>query len=213
MNPRETLLEDLFDEFAVDQSAPLEYQSPFTNHNGSSNTSMISASIHSALKKVTPSSLHGSRSTFSSVHSTSSNGSVFNPTALFTMTNNESEQLDVFILRMNKVFTHYANVHQHHLFSERSGVQDSGHRTHRMRSNSDVHHPPGHSSPRSARYNHKKLIVEDLRNCYREVPDTFFRPDFSLSSQEMFNSIYGVIDVTDIIERTVWFAVAPTIYR
>ena len=56
-------------------------------------------------------------------------------------------------------------------------------------------HPPVHSSSSSSSSSAVSTSVptaaEELRSCYREVPDIFFKPDFSLTSPQTFAILCG----------------------
>lgn len=137
----------------MEQSTPIEYQSPLAT-NGS--TIMLNMSAHS----------HHSYHTYS-YHS--------NSDSILTITKAELDQLHKFVDHLQHIFDKYnAN---HYLF----GNSHDG-------ANSAV--SPSHYRNRlGVSSKTKKQAVDELRFCYREVPEIFFRPDFSLATQDVFNFV------------------------
>lgn len=86
------MLEDIFDEFASDQSLPLDYHSPLAS---SSTSSMFSASSHYT-------SSHYSAHTTPS-HHTSASSSRGGNVPVLQLTQSENEQLARFMRRMQQV--------------------------------------------------------------------------------------------------------------
>jgi vacuolar protein sorting-associated protein 54 len=74
----------------------------------------------------------------------------------------------------------------------------------------------------------RRLAMEELRKCYREVPEMFFRSNFSLGNQEIFNQLYQIFEkgeqedsnyfssYLDIVEiallRQIWYK-SPAFFR
>eukprot|EP01039_Chlorochromonas_danica_P009435 gene9435-10424_t len=161
MNPRETLLDDLFDEFAYDQTTPLDFFSSYSalNYSPSSTTSMFSSS-HSSLA---PSSSHHYAS------ASSHNAGIVTPLALTTT---ELQQIDQFVKNIQRISKTY---------------QSS------QKSNSRVSVRAG-MSPHSLSSQQK--ANDDLRVCYEQVPDLFFRSDFSLTRPEHFQSTMCLVSTS-----------------
>ena len=99
MNPRETawsIFDTNFDEFAADQNKPLDYKPSFFS--SFHTTTSLSASG--------PQSAHSSYSSgHNSAHSKSS-------LQLYSMSYTENEQLNLFITKINALFTKYMNTHK-----------------------------------------------------------------------------------------------------
>eukprot|EP01035_Chromulina_nebulosa_P026697 gene26697-34984_t len=171
MNPRGSLLEEVFDDFYLEQASPVDLTpsssallsiSRSSSHHPSTHLSSTSSSHK---KRIQTPSLHSAEGTSSS-HSSSKHGAAsasskhggFNAT--FTLTKTESDQLSSFIDHMRKLFATYLTLH-----------------------------PPHSSSSTSSSSTHTS--AEELRLCYHEVPDLFFRPDFSLTVPQTFAVVCG----------------------
>ena len=148
MNPRETILENLLDEFSMEQTMPLECVSApdvmlsSSSHSSSSSTHSMSASSHGALVSL----------------------------AMYSSTSLDMEQLKELIVRMRRIYKEYNAIHTSH--SNSKGIQNT---SSRFSSISGV-------IPSSA---------EDVALCFKEVPDVFFRTDFTLQSLETFTLTLG----------------------
>jgi vacuolar protein sorting-associated protein 54 len=160
MNPRETLLDNIFDEFAAEQSLPLEYQSSLSI----GSNSLFSPSTHSTFHSSTHTSIPTS---------TSSQG---NGTVVLSLTATETEQMNRFIRKMQQVFKIYLGAHGAEVLQKALFPTNPG------RKIAETTSPRGNRQP-------KKSSAEELALCYIHVPDLFFRPDFSLMKQEMFNQV------------------------
>ena len=260
INPRESVLEDLLNEFSTEQSAPLAYQSPLANPAAaaamaasSSSRGSSKGSTRGGLMGISSSSHHSS----SSAHSTSylsshhSGSSIAQAAAMYTVTPAENLQLERLIQRLHAVFRAYQAVHgfrDSDADADTQGSAGGGYSSHtssggRGRTWSGLFPPAGSdgqlllsrsdskvadkitpgkkgeeaghcSAPGEGRGKgrrgkgassqqgqqghpvHKsrrhKQAAEELRLCYREVPDLFFRPDFSLQSPEIFNQTLSI---------------------
>eukprot|EP01038_Epipyxis_sp_PR26KG_P011823 gene11823-15822_t len=167
INPRETFLENIFDDFTIEQSAPLEYNSPLVAALNGANGNIKGSSLHT--------SIHNLSMGASSISSLSSPAST---AALFTLTNSENDQLERFLARMKQLFKLYNAIH--------NATEDDF-----------TYNNQNKSSPRMTLSNPtgiklKKVSADELRQCYREVPPLFFRPDFSLQNQEIFNVAFNI---------------------
>lgn len=141
-------------------------------------------------------------------------------TSLYTTTPAEEQQLTQWIARLNKVYAYYQAVHgqdnvadrylnhQHTSGTGLGSVVPTPRKVTRMRSSSTDSYPeagpatigsgratgapptPAHSS--KAKWS--KLAGDELRTCYREVPDLFFRADFSLLDPAIFNETLLIKD-------------------
>ena len=240
INPRETFYEDIFDDFAAEQSAPLDYQSPLAT-----STSFLSLSSHhsyhsssksaSSSKATNSSSRHSMSNRSSSSGSGSSSSSSYSTAAQFTTTVAEDLQLDRFIIKLTKIFLAYQSAHgmmsNHHYNGSSSNYSSSDHSmladspsARRPYSSSQKQLPssPSYNSNNSSSSNssssskkHKlgmdssssssnsraisngwfmHTSGEELRACYREVPDVFFMEGFSLQSQDTFNQVLQIKD-------------------
>lgn len=168
MNPRETLLDNLFDEFAAEQSMPLEFQSPLSI----GSNSLFSPSTHATVHI----SAHTNATTSSS--STQGNGSV-----VLSLTATETDQMNRFIRKMQQVFKIYLGAHGAEVLHKAQAVVSQTRRggaTLSSASTDNAH------TPRTAKHL-KKTSEEELSLCYLHVPELFFRPEFSLVKQEMFS--------------------------
>ena len=147
MNPRQTVLENLMDEFTIEQNQPLDCVTApdiiisSSSHSSSSSTHSMSASSHGALVSL----------------------------SLYSSSTLDNEQLKELIIRMKKVYKDYDVIH-------------------------DSHHGKNSSVPNHRLYASTNLIsssAEDVANCFREVPELFFRSDFSQQSLETFTVTLG----------------------
>jgi vacuolar protein sorting-associated protein 54 len=143
MNPRESALENLMDEFTIEQNQPLDcisapdIMTSSSSHSSSSSTHSMSASSHGALISL----------------------------SLYTSSSLDMEQLRELIVRMRGIFKDYNSIHCSH--TNGKNISSNGSRL-------------GISTnliPSSA---------EDVAACFKEVPDVYFRSDFSLQSPEIF---------------------------
>ena len=213
------MLEDLFDEFAAEQSAPLEYDSPLaaaSSQGGIFGYSSHSGNIYNRSNHASgnTSSSHSQHSKHMKAGSTngrySSNGSLISSTTLYTTTPAEDQQLNELVLHLRKIFARYQSIHgtEHHTEdryskSGRAGstVARQNKSSHNMsmanlktRSNS-IDSYDGSSTPaHSSKSQWSTLAGDELRSCYREVPELFFRSDFSLLSPEIFNETLLIKD-------------------
>jgi hypothetical protein len=117
LNPRETLLENLFDEFAIEQSAPLESQSSSSSILSSISQHPIISAISSHAVVMT-SSHHTSNSSNHSSLGGSLSGALTssshrNATAsqMLTLTQAEIESLQRFMLKIHKLYEIYISAH------------------------------------------------------------------------------------------------------
>ena len=92
MNPRETVLENMMDEFSIDQNQPLDYISApdismsSSSHSSSSSTHSMSASSHGALAAL----------------------------SLYSSSSLDLEQLKEVIVRMRRIYRDYNTIHSPH---------------------------------------------------------------------------------------------------
>lgn len=166
MNPRETMLDNLFDEFAAEQSLPLDFQSAI----GIGGGSLFSPSTHSSLHSNT------THTTMPSSVSSRGNGMV-----VLTLTQSETDQLNRFLRKMQQVFKIYLGAHGAEVLAK-AQQQTTITRRHLI-----LQTPRSNNVAATPRARAKKSQDEELSLCYLHVPDIFFRPDFSLVKQDMFN--------------------------
>jgi hypothetical protein len=159
-------MEGIFDEFALEQRQPLD--SSTTTTSSASSLSMSSASIHSQVSASNHSSTYSSHSTIS-IASNYSSTSMFSSSMLFT-TKTEDEQLSFAMTRINEAYSEYIRMHKTYAQSIHNKEQLNG---------SMVR--PGNSN-----ISHDELLM-----CFREVPEVFFRPEFSLQNVDIFNLAMG----------------------
>lgn len=102
----------------------------------------------------------------SSNHSISQSSSSMNFTSAFSLftTKTEDEQLQAVLKRISKIFHEYQKIHESLLAR---GLYPSDKVPNKTKSNAS------------------------LQACFREVPELFFRPEFSLQNIEMFNQAIG----------------------
>lgn len=119
MNPRESYFEDIFDDFATEQSAPLEYNSPFNNFHSNSFLSLSSHSSTSASNhriittNTTTTTVTGAISTHS-INNKSTNADNNNYNIMqYKTTPTEDLQLEQLVLRLNKIYHLYESAHKH----------------------------------------------------------------------------------------------------
>jgi hypothetical protein len=230
MNPRETLLDNIFDEFEIEQSAPLEYASPIATGNSGSffgYSSHTGQSGHGASSHTSTSTHRTGGSSHHSSHSikatSSSGGAMISSTSLYTTTPAEDQQLQQLITRLNKVYTLYNAVHGQDNAADRylttNGGMSVAATPYTSTRNANTSSMDGdNSSPRytttpagttgatgfslavpttpglSNKSKWSKLAGDELRTCYREVPELFFRHDFSLLVPEIFNETLLIKD-------------------
>ena len=234
INPRDTFYDDIFDGFAAEQSAPLDYQSPLTpsssflslsSHHSSSKSASTSkatnsSSRHSMNNRSSSSSGSGGLSTSSSSYSTVA--------AQFTTTVAEDLQLDRFIIKLTKIFLTYQSAHgmisndynnessnnsSYHSMLSDSPPARRPYSSQKLLPSSSYSSSSSSSSSSSGSSKKHKLGVdsrsssavvsngwfihssgEELRACYKEVPEVFFKEDFSLQSQTTFNQVLQIKD-------------------
>lgn len=87
----------------------------------------------------------------------------------------ESDQLSSFILRMRKLFSTYLTLHP----------------------------PASASSSSSSSSSSSYSSTEELRLCYHEVPDVFFRPDFALTTPQTFSVVCGGSNQSGVLLYTI----------
>lgn len=121
--------------------------------------------------------------------------------------------MDQFVLRLKKIFVTYQAIHgvESHadryvdskgsFTTPRKGGPQSTHNTHnssmsnlRTRSYSTDSADHHHRAAAAGKSKWTKLAGDELRVCYREVPELFFRSDFSLLSPEIFNQTLLIKD-------------------
>jgi hypothetical protein len=217
INPRETLYDNMFDEFATEQSAPLEYDSPLATT--AAQNSFFGFSSHSAVTSLGRSSGHGSSHKpansshsmkSSSVNGRSVNGNMLTSATLYNTTPAEDVQLDQLVLRLKKIFSTYQAIHGQENHTDRysnpnhsgSGTSSGGmlsprgkvRATRSSSIDSTDNRSPRSSANANGKAKYTKLAGDELRVCYKEVPDLFFRPDFSLLSPEIFNQTLLIKD-------------------
>ena len=142
MNPRENILDNIFDEYTIEQTAPLDYTPLSSLSQGKGVYTGSSASTHS---------VNGNSVSFVSFEA-----------SLLTLSSSENELLDNFIARMHKLFSQYKNIE----------VFDRG-----------LHGVNGAVEGDVKEVIINKSLHEDLRQCYREVPEFYFSTGFSLKDE------------------------------
>lgn len=158
MNPRETPLEELFDEFQIDQSTPVTIQSIAT-----SNVSMSSSSHHTTAAASSHHSINGKSSSLSRISPNWASN------LMLAITKTEEDQLKTSVNKLHSVYRDYYRLRASNLFSP--------------------------NIAKVASSTGSKLVItstDDMFQCFREVPEPFFRPDFQLSSTEVFPVAMGV---------------------
>ena len=112
-----------------------------------------------------------SHSSSSSTHSmsASSHGALVS-LSLYSSSTLDNEQLKELIIRMRKVYKDYDVIHDSHTHGKNSSVPN-----HRLYATTNL----------------ISSSAEDVANCFREVPDLFFRSDFSQQSLETFTVTLG----------------------
>jgi len=173
MNPRESLMGELFDEFSQDLAAPVDLLSHSHPH-----TQSLLYSQHSKHNLQPTNSSHHpkngsegsprnnnpnfnpnlSSSSHSTVSSTTTHTVASPSAALHQLTRTESEQLAQFLQRLKSQFTGYR---------------------------------PLTSSASSSGVGSMAGSAEELRACYREIPDCFLKPDFALTHPATFAEVCG----------------------
>lgn len=151
MMPRESILENLLDEFSTDQTEPLVCLS------AAESTMSSSSSHHSSTHSM----------------STSSHGALIS-LSMYSSSSLDLQQLTDLIVRMRRIYEDYNKIHPNvpgHLNVNRS-VQTT---LNRFSTISSV-------IPSSA---------EDVAVCFKEVPEPFFRSDFTLQSPDIFTLTLG----------------------
>ena len=133
-------------------------------------------------------------------------------TAQFTTTAAEDLQLDRFIVRLTKIFQTYQSAHGKTINGNHSNIMNANHTMLVDSSSTQASRRP-YSSQKpsyiSKLKNNSSTAVstsngwfihtsgEELRACYKEVPDVFFRADFSLQSQDTFNQVLQIKNIVD----------------
>ena len=155
-------MDNIFDEFALDQSSPLEYSLQLITTPTQNKGAIPSSNSKPSMGK---SSHYAQQSSHHSLHNSqhSSNKKIIDSLVL---TNAEIVQLDIFLKTMEKSLKTF------------QFIQSNEASTNNHNNSSAV-------LPRS-----KRLASDELRRCYAEVPDFFFRSDFALTNQEIFNKVY-----------------------
>jgi len=102
INPRETYLENFFDEFATEQSAPLEYSSPLGYGLFGLTTSTLSS--HQSSHRSAPSSAHGSGGAAAGAAAGAYS---------YATTPAEDAELDQLVKRLQRVFAGHQALHGH----------------------------------------------------------------------------------------------------
>jgi hypothetical protein len=131
---------------------------------------------------------------------------------MLTLTAMELEDLQRFVRKMEKLWEIYSAAHYFDSsLSCVSGAPTPARPSSSSSSSSSLERSSSHdhsslplpsSSPRqtstvSSTSLARRLANEELRNCYSEVPDLFFRSDFSLSNQEIFQQALFIFDVSN----------------
>jgi vacuolar protein sorting-associated protein 54 len=177
MNPRETGLQQLFDEFANEQNTALDLSAlnyPPSTHN------FFNFSVHSSHHATTP-------STHSSSHHASSKHRSESFSQMLSLTETELTQLYRFVQKNAKLYEIYLAAHAFH----NQDLQEINIRPPNGTPTTSSKGSPHHSLSRS-----KRLAMEELRNCYREVPEIFFRANFTLTNQDIFNQALLIFDLS-----------------
>lgn len=158
LNPRETFLDVLFDEFAIEQSTPLEMPSSYSSTHGLSNSSHNIAISNHSIRDILSTSQH-------SLHST------HQFSQLLVLTQQEIEELQKFSLKMTKIYDIFQSVHSLSESKGRYGANLS------VVSSSVVNNNSNNNLP------YHQL---ELAKCYADIPPVFFLPVFSLTNPEHF---------------------------
>lgn len=160
MNPRETFIDGIFDEFAADQRLPIE--------NNSNSKSSISSNSSSLLS----SSSHYSSSTHSILSVNSTSSMAFTSSISLFTTKTEDEQLNDILNRIHDAYIEYIRVHEmHNILSSNPNVLPSN---------------------ANGLFKFASVTQDELTSCFKEVPDIFFRPEFTLKNMEIFNQALNI---------------------
>lgn len=157
-------MDSMFDEFASDQSAPLEYSNPPDGRAKGSSLPSTSRNGH--------------------MLNSSSSGSRHGGTIHTELTLTETEQLRRFIAKMKHIFDIYNTIHDNYRIRD------------------ELEEPTEAKDPRKSKRKVPTSIYQDLRNCYRDVPELYFRPTFNLKNQDMFNRALGSPTVTSMADKS-----------
>ncbi|KAJ1428222.1 Vps54-like protein-domain-containing protein [Ochromonadaceae sp. CCMP2298] len=182
INPRETYLENFFDEFATEQSAPLEYSSPLGYGLFGLTTSTLSS--HQSSHRSAPSSAHGSGGAAAGAAAGAYS---------YATTPAEDAELDQLVKRLQRVFAGHQALHGHfaHTSFAANSLSPRGNSSNGnssgMGSSKKPFSSPGSGKHRAGGGGWSKTAGDELRVCYQQVPDLFFRPDFSLKQQSIFD--------------------------
>lgn len=206
LNPRDTFYDEVFNEFHLDQVAPLEYVSPAvtsSSHGGSSGKVQVSSNGRQVVLEDSNITLWGSKSSSSS-HAKSVSGTT-DITGLLSLTAAEVQQLDNLTARMRSIYANYERLRADVEGTPLLGSQSVDHHSSNSSSssgsggssggggNSSINNSKNsrfgitnqhHHMSAAGRY--RKQAADELRFCYREVPEMFFRTDFFLFSEEVF---------------------------
>lgn len=172
MNPRETMLEDIFDPFTTDQSVPVTLATI-----NSSSSSSTSSSASSMLSMSSSSSHHSMSSSTGKSSSTSRVTSTWASSLLLAITKSEEEQLKSSIKRMQSIYKDYNRIHASSMALSNNNKQTT--------SKQSKFPQNGATSVRASGGG------EDIFSCFREVPEVFLRQDFTLANVDIFNQTMG----------------------
>lgn len=172
-------MEGIFDEFAAEQRLPLE-----TSTAATSTASSLSMSSTSSIHSHTSASNHSSSHSTISIASNYSSTSMFSSSMLFT-TKAEDEQLSFAMNRIKEAYMEYLRVHEAYALSSN---RDQGAITSASGSTIVQNISAGGGV---MKLGNTTITHEELLMCFREVPEVFFRPEFSLQNAEMFNLAMG----------------------
>ena len=200
MNPRESMLENLMDEFSTKQTQSLQFSSAMD----SSMTMSLSShnSIHSSSGSGSGSSTHSM--------SASAHGALVS-LSLFATTSSDMEQLGDLLARMRRIYRdfdklHYRSGHGQGTSSSRqsgrpASLQGDGFTSSTGTSSSsssaaaETGGVAGSSSGGGGGSAPYQLVLppsaEEVAICFREVPELFFKSEFSLTSPDTFAQTLG----------------------
>jgi hypothetical protein len=181
MNPRKTFIEDVMDEFAAEQRIPIE--------SSTTTTSSTSSSLSLSMSSFSSSHSHASNSYHSSTHSnastasySSASSSIFTSSFTFLTMKSEDEQLSFAMGRIIEAYQEYLRIHD----AYNTIVSRREHNPMMNPSSTTNNH-----QLTASKYTSNLITHDELLMCFREVPEIFFRPEFTLQNIDMFNLAMG----------------------
>ena len=203
MNPRESVLENLMDEFSTRQTQSLQFSSSSSSSLMDSSMMMLSMSSHN--------SIHSSDGSGSSTHSMSASAhGALASLSLFATTTSDMEQLGELLARMRRIYRDFNKLHYRPSTSGQGADVSSRQPVRPTSSHADSSSPSSSSSSSSTalgttgggssssvggKAQSYQLVLppsaEEVAICFREVPEVFFKSEFSLTSPDTFLQTLG----------------------